>query len=748
MIKIPYKYAGPLDPVVDEEICVPRMDILNQIIQGIIKGDYFVIVGPKQSGKTTFLRQIEHGYPDAHYLYFNLEIAPQREDDFYEWLIAEFVERIPAEKRIPQGKKRENGKSYVLFSQFLMDFKPIGDKRIVLFFDEIERLPFVARFLYLWRKVYHDRFHDKELLKYLPILTGSVDLIKFLAGPQSPYNIATQIYLRDFSNEESEKLITEPFKKLNVSMADNAMKSLISQLSGHPQMLQQTCGFLIETALEKGHDVGEKEIKNAIDYLLKSNSALNQLEQDITSNSKLRSLINDVFKGKKKKFFPFREFSIYGSGPIVADKEGYCTFRNKVYGKFLEGILSEFPYISTPPDTQGEISGDAEPLFLKKVSKNEYFDRKKKNALPYAIKQLRVQNYCGIIDASISGIPIDTQWIFLTGENGFGKTSVLQAIAIGLYGNRDGDTILTGEESKIGVELYVNGENQINIQGAPQLKPFTYFAAYGSSRLEIQNRQSANEISEKSTKTYGLFNTSGILLNIEYELLIWYLAKDPQFDIVKKILLELLPNIGDIQIINRDIVYFEKEGSGNVGIYEPLPYQKLASGYKSIIAMVGDMLIRFLKEQPLVSNPKELCGIVLIDELDLHLHPKWQRELPELFSRVFPKIQFIVSTHSVIPFLGAPKNSVFLKVTRNKKEGIQIQRINIDIKNLLPNSILTSPIFDLEGEDITQRNNKHLVDIRTEDNYKKLLRNNEIKKNLDAFEKSAVDFPDDLFDEE
>jgi predicted ATP-binding protein involved in virulence len=164
--------------------------------------------------------------------------------------------------------------------------------------------------------------------------------------------------------------------------------------------------------------------------------------------------------------------------------------------------------------------------------------------------------------------------------------------------------------------------------------------------------------------------------------------------------------------------------------------------------MVGDMLIRFLKEQPGVTDPKELCGIVFIDELDLHLHPKWQRELPELFSRVFPKIQFIVSTHSVIPFLGAPKNSVFLKVTRNKKEGIQIQRINIDIKNLLPNSILTSPIFDLEGEDITQKNNKRLLDIRTEDNYKKLLRNNEIKKKLDAFEKSEVDVPDDLFDEE
>ena len=67
-----------------------------------------------------------------------------------------------------------------------------------------------------------------------------------------------------------------------------------------------------------------------------------------------------------------------------------------------------------------------------------------------------------------------------------------------------------------------------------------------------------------------------------------------------------------------------------------------------------------------------------------------------LLSELFPKIQFIASTHSVIPFLGTPKKSVFLKATKTQEEDIKITRVEIDIQNLLPNAILTSPLFDFE----------------------------------------------------
>ena len=55
--------------------------------------------------------------------------------------------------------------------------------------------------------------------------------------------------------------------------------------------------------------------------------------------------------------------------------------------------------------------------------------QKYKKMLPIALKSFHIKNYKRIIDTQIDNIPPNTQWIFLTGENGFGKTSVLQAIA-------------------------------------------------------------------------------------------------------------------------------------------------------------------------------------------------------------------------------------------------------------------------------------------------------------------------------
>jgi predicted AAA+ superfamily ATPase/predicted ATPase len=772
MIENPYKYMGPLDPAVDKLVCSSRSKEVNRVVEGIRRGEYWEILGPRQIGKTTFLRQIESVFPDAYYLFFNFEMAPSSEKEFYEGLKDRFVEKIPCKT----GKDHKEGWKVsdpaLKFYNFLKRFKPKKEKRIVLFFDEIEAIPHCEDFLRLWRKVYSERYQLEELKRYSIVMTGNVRLMELTRGPNSPFNIANTFLIKDFSDEETEKIIDVPFNKLNIEIKQNAKKKLISDISGHPQMLQHACYYLIETAATQNRNIKERDIEDAIEHLLKSNSSLSRLKQDLEADSNLKNLIREILKGKRKPYFPYIEFSISGSGPIV-EKNRFCAIRNNVYKKFLEEIIEQeriskpgalkrfwnwlFGRKSTEAELDGKLDRELDRrhsddfLLIEKASKDEFFDtdKGKKGALPCALKQLRVKDYYGIIDTEISGIPVDTRWIFLTGDNGYGKTSVLQALAIGLYGGRDGDTILADEKSKIAVEIHDHGGNRVNNLWHPTFKPFTNFAAYGSSRLEMQGlrqRQSEKEIQEKSAKTYGLFNPSNILLNIEYDLLIWYLAKDPKFEIVKKTLLSLLPYIEDIKIVDRKVVYIEKEMMGNGQTYDPLPFEKLASGYRNIIAMVGDMLIRLFKEQPEAKNPKGLCGIVIIDELDLHLFPRWQRELPGMLSSVFPNVQFIASTHSVLPFLGAPEKSVFLKVTRNKKQGIQIERIDINIKNLLPNSILTSPIFDLEGEEITHKNKESIFTVRTEDDYKKILKNDKIKKRLQEFEDSKEDFPDDLFE--
>jgi len=73
---------------------------------------------------------------------------------------------------------------------------------------------------------------------------------------------------------------------------------------------------------------------------------------------------------------------------------------------------------------------------------------------------------------------------------------------------------------------------------------------------------------------------------------------------------------------------------------------QLSDGEKNLIALIGDIARRLTIGNPNSNYPLEGSGIVLIDEIDLHLHPKWQRIVAENITKVFPNCQFIISSHS------------------------------------------------------------------------------------------------------
>lgn len=83
----------------------------------------------------------------------------------------------------------------------------------------------------------------------------------------------------------------------------------------------------------------------------------------------------------------------------------------------------------------------------------------------------------------------------------------------------------------------------------------------------------------------------------------------------------------------------------------PLKFSQLSDGYRNVIGMVADIAYRCIKLNPHLGENaiKETPGIVLIDELDLHLHPKWQRRIVADLKKTFPRVQFVATTHS--PFL-------------------------------------------------------------------------------------------------
>lgn len=84
---------------------------------------------------------------------------------------------------------------------------------------------------------------------------------------------------------------------------------------------------------------------------------------------------------------------------------------------------------------------------------------------------------------------------------------------------------------------------------------------------------------------------------------------------------------------------------------QTLPFNYLSDGQRNIIGIVADIAYRcvLLNPQLGLAATKETPGIVLIDELDLHLHPKWQKTIVGKLKSIFPSIQFITTTHS--PFI-------------------------------------------------------------------------------------------------
>ncbi|WP_449418062.1 AAA family ATPase [Phormidium nigroviride] len=79
---------------------------------------------------------------------------------------------------------------------------------------------------------------------------------------------------------------------------------------------------------------------------------------------------------------------------------------------------------------------------------------------------------------------------------------------------------------------------------------------------------------------------------------------------------------------------------------QELIVNQLSDGEKCLLAMVGDLARRLALANPGLENPLEGSAVVLIDEIELHLHPKWQREIIPALTRTFPNCQFIITTHS------------------------------------------------------------------------------------------------------
>lgn len=368
---------------------------------------------------------------------------------------------------------------------------------------------------------------------------------------------------------------------------------------------------------------------------------------------------------------------------------------------------------------------------------------------PVKINEIEIINYGPIINVKIKEIPFSSQWIFFTGENGTGKTSVLRSIAIAVCGNKV--DLNDGKDIEVKLQLFLPSQETIlyrhsSLSSQQHSFPITKgFAAYGQSRLKTNHSGlSAKTLSSITTNdlTSSLFNDESYLIDLQHQFEVWRDDKElrSQFkrreNYIKEILTDILPNLYDINFDDQigeipATTYKEKDHEN--AEFKKVTFDRLASGLKSMIAMIGDILIRLYNQQPEIYDPSEFTGIVLIDEIDIHLHPKLQKQIVQQLTKTFPKIQFIVSTHSPIPLLGAPKNSQIFRVERLSDEGVRVKRLDdlLELGDLLPNTILTSPIFGLVDIIPESHDQKRLI--RTETTYSEIEFNDKVQEKISSF---------------
>lgn len=184
---------------------------------------------------------------------------------------------------------------------------------------------------------------------------------------------------------------------------------------------------------------------------------------------------------------------------------------------------------------------------------------------------------------------------------------------------------------------------------------------YGTGRLWAQHREKKNDTFEKNNRSNGYIDSldgaanDKLMMKWFQKMTMQQLQRSqeiPEFTAVKMALEQAFASItgcSDVTVqfnldTNEiDVIYLDKNSD-----HVRMPVSQLSDGYKCTISLIADIAYRMaiLNPQLLDRVLIDTEGIVLVDEIDLHLHPIWQKRILKDLMEIFPKVQFIVSTHA------------------------------------------------------------------------------------------------------
>jgi len=159
-----------------------------------------------------------------------------------------------------------------------------------------------------------------------------------------------------------------------------------------------------------------------------------------------------------------------------------------------------------------------------------------------------------------------------------------------------------------------------------------------------------------------------------------------------KILLALLPEVSDIRFTLGKGVYPAAKVEFKTR-YGWVPLRQLGYGYQTLIAWVVDFTSRLVERYPDSPNPLAEPAVVLVDEIDLHLHPRWQRELIGHLTERFPNTQFIATAHS--PLVVQAAGDANIAVLRREGDHVVIDNERGAVHGWRVDQILTSDLYEL-----------------------------------------------------
>jgi len=387
--------------------------------------------------------------------------------------------------------------------------------------------------------------------------------------------------------------------------------------------------------------------------------------------------------------------------------ENILSDRSRELSKYLDGIRQQ---IGKMPKNGNDRSFDADysdfsfNFYLKKIREKliEKFEAADNKTNDY-ISSINITKYFCIENLKVENLK-DKKEIYFLGENGDGKTILLQAIVLALKGlsyssdkhnnliDNDFAIEFEGEKRDFSYDdfaIEIEGENQPTYKYSYKDNVHKDIYAYGIGRLRNNNRE-RDDSGYLSLFDYDTYLTNPIDWFNEV-----YIAESKKIGKLKlnsviQLFEKLLGNDVKIEAKKDEVGYiFEEKNT-------PLEFHQLSDGYRSVLIWVSDLLSRLAESQPDVENLEDYKAVVLVDEIGSFLHPLWEYQIVRKLREWFGGIQWFFTTHSPIVALGASKKAVFYKLY--KEDGITKVSEPFHAEafdNRMLSSFVTSPLFNL-----------------------------------------------------